>query len=236
MTLEIKNLYAGYEDLNILWDITITVEKGQRVSLVGSNGGGKSTLLKTVAGLLRPSKGEIQFNGSGIGGLKSSEIVRRGISLIPEGYKLFTGMTVHENLLLGAYLERDRKKKNDQVEKVYQIFPELQKRQSQLAGTMSGGEQQMCSIGRGLMSSPQLLLIDELSLGLAPLLVEVLIEKINEIHLRTNMSVLLVEQDVESAFSIADYGYVLESGKITLSGDPKELLENPVIMTSYLGV
>jgi branched-chain amino acid transport system ATP-binding protein len=145
-------------------------------------------------------------------------------------------MTVHENLLLGAYLERDRKKKNDQVEKVYQIFPELQKRQSQLAGTMSGGEQQMCSIGRGLMSSPQLLLIDELSLGLAPLLVEVLIEKINEIHLRTNMSVLLVEQDVESAFSIADYGYVLESGKITLSGDPKELLENPVIMTSYLGV
>jgi len=219
-----------------LWNINIKVDKGQRVSLVGSNGGGKSPLLKTVAGLLKPFQGQIILDGFEITGLKPSQIVQRGICLIPEGYKLFTGMTVQENLIMGAYLEKDKKVVMSQMEKIYDIFPELRKRKHQLAGTMSGGEQQMCSIGRALMSSPQVLLIDELSLGLAPILLEVLIEKIKEIHERTNMSLLLVEQDVETAFSIADFGYVLESGKITLSGDPKDLLENPVIVKSYLGL
>lgn len=236
MTLEVIGLYAGYDEINVLWDIHLNVEEGQQVALVGSNGGGKSTLLKTIAGILKPKKGRIKFNGSDMTHLKSSEIVERGISLIPEGYKLFSGMSVRENLFLGAYKIKDKKAVKDQLEKVYEIFPELKEKQHQLAGTMSGGQQQMCSIGRGLMSNPKLLLIDELSLGLAPFLVELLVEKIRAIHKRTNMSMLLVEQDVETAFSIADYGYVIESGHVTLSGNAKDLLENPVIVSSYLGL
>ena len=162
--------------------------------------------------------------------------MHEGLASFPEGYKLFSGMTVYENLFLGAYKIKNKKMIADQMERVYEIFPELENRQHQLAGTLSGGEQQMCSIGRGLMSNPKLLLIDELSLGLAPLLVELLIKKINEIHQKTGMSILLVDQDVETAFSIADYGYVIESGHVTLSGKAKELLENPVIVSSYLGL
>lgn len=236
MALEITGLYAGYNEINILWGIHLTVEQGKCVALVGSNGGGKSTLLKTISGLLKPSRGSVHFNGVNIAGFKSPEIVKRGINLIPEGYKLFRGMTVRENLILGAYQIRDQKLISDQLEKVYEIFPEMRERQNQLAGTMSGGQQQMCSIGRGLMSNPKLLLIDELSLGLAPLLVESLVQKINEIHKKTNMSILLVEQDVETAFSIADYGYVIESGHVTLHGKAQELLENPTIVSSYLGL
>jgi len=236
MALEIAGLYAGYNEINILWDIHLTVKEGKCVALVGSNGGGKSTLLKTIAGLVKPSRGNIHFDGADITNLKSPQIVKHGISLIPEGYKLFRGMTVHENLLLGAYQIKDRKLILDQIEKIYEIFPEMKERQKQLAGTMSGGQQQMCSIGRGLMSNPKLLLIDELSLGLAPLLVELLVKKINEIHKKTNMSILLVEQDVETAFSIADYGYVIESGHVTLQGKAKDLLENPTIVSSYLGL
>jgi branched-chain amino acid transport system ATP-binding protein len=236
MTLEIRGLYAGYGKINILWAIDLDVPEGKCVALVGSNGGGKSTLLKTVAGLLKPSQGNIRFNGTDITHLRYSEIVRKGISLIPEGYKLFSGMTVQENLLLGAYKITNRKVVLTQMEKVYEIFPELREKRQQLAGTMSGGEQQMCSIGRGLMSDPKLLLIDELSLGLAPLLVELLVKKINEIHERTKMDILLVEQDVGTAFSMAYYGYVIESGHVTLSGNAKELLENPVIVSSYLGL
>lgn len=236
MTLEIRDLHAGYGKINILWAVDLDVPEGKCVALVGSNGGGKSTLLKTVAGLLKPSRGSIRFNGTDITHLKYSEVVRQGISMIPEGYKLFSGMTVQENLLLGAYKIPERKTIATQMEKVYDIFPELRERRQQLAGTMSGGQQQMCSIGRGLMSGPKLLLIDELSLGLAPLLVELLVRKINEIHQMTKMDILLVEQDVETAFSMADYGYVIESGRITLNGSAKELLENPVIVSSYMGM
>lgn len=236
MTLKIRSLHAGYGKINILWNIDLDVLEGKCVALVGSNGGGKSTLLKAVAGLLKPSQGSIQFNGMDITHLKYSEIVRQGISLIPEGYKLFSGMTVQENLLLGAYKITDRKVIFTQMDRVYEIFPELSERRRQLAGTMSGGQQQMCSIGRGLMSDPKLLLIDELSLGLAPLLVELLVKKINEIHEKTRMDILLVEQDVETAFSMASYGYVIESGHVTLCGNAKELLENPVIVNSYLGL
>jgi branched-chain amino acid transport system ATP-binding protein len=236
MTLEIQGLYVGYEKINILWNIELKVAEGKSVALVGSNGGGKSTLLRTIAGLLKPSQGRIQFNGTDTTNLKYSEIVQLGISRIPEGYKLFKGMTVQENLFLGAYRVKDKKVIAAQMEKVFEIFPELKEMRNQLAGTMSGGQQQMCSIGRGLMSNPKLLLIDELSLGLAPLLVELLVKKIKEIHQKTGMSILLVEQDVETAFSIADYGYVIESGHVTLSGEAKELLGNPVMVSSYLGV
>jgi len=236
MELEINGLHAGYGRVTIIWDISLKVSAGKCVALVGSNGGGKSTLLKTISGLLAPNQGRIVFDGSDVTGLKSSEMAKRGISLIPEGYKLFSGMTVHENLFLGAYHVKKKHEIMDKIEEIYEIFPELKERRRQLAGTMSGGQQQMCSIGRGLMSSPKLLLIDELSLGLAPKLVELLVEKIKAIHQKTKMSILLVEQDVETAFSIAEYGYVIESGRITLSGHAGELLEDPTIVSSYLGL
>jgi branched-chain amino acid transport system ATP-binding protein len=236
MLLSVHDVYAAYSKVSVLWGITLEVDVGQKVALVGSNGGGKSTLLKTISGILKPHKGTISFDGSDITQLKAPEIVARGISLIPEGYKLFSGMTVQENLFLGAYQTKDRGAVKGQMERIYEIFPELSMRKNQLAGTLSGGQQQMCSIGRGLMSSPKLLLIDELSLGLAPLLVETLVGKINEIHRSTQMSIILVEQDVETAFSIADFGYVIETGKVTLRGRAKDILEDPKIMRSYLGV
>jgi branched-chain amino acid transport system ATP-binding protein len=236
MLLSIRDVHAGYNKVNVLWGINLDVDIGQKVALVGSNGGGKSTLLKTISGVLKPQKGSIVFDGSDITHLKTPEIVVRGISLIPEGYKLFSGMTVHENLLLGAYQTKDHQGVKDQIGRVYEIFPELLMRRNQLAGTLSGGQQQMCSIGRGLMSNPKLLLIDELSLGLAPLLVETLVGKINEIHRATRMSIILVEQDVETAFSIADVGYVIETGRVVLYGKAKEVLEDPKIVESYLGV
>jgi len=236
MLLSVRDVHAGYNKVNVLWGINLDVDIGQKVALVGSNGGGKSTLLKTISGILKPQKGSIVFDGSDITHLKTPEIVVRGISLIPEGYKLFSGMTVHENLLLGAYQTKDHQDVKDQIGRVYEIFPELLMRKNQLAGTLSGGQQQMCSIGRGLMSNPKLLLIDELSLGLAPLLVETLVGKINEIQRETQMSIILVEQDVETAFSIADVGYVIETGRVTLYGRAKEVLEDPKIVESYLGV
>ena len=236
MLLSVRDVHAGYNKVNVLWGINLDVDIGQKVALVGSNGGGKSTLLKTISGILKPQKGSIVFDGSDITHLKTPEIVVRGISLIPEGYKLFSGMTVHENLLLGAYQTKDHQGVKDQIGRVYEIFPELLMRRNQLAGTLSGGQQQMCSIGRGLMSNPKLLLIDELSLGLAPLLVETLVGKINEIHRATRMSIILVEQDVETAFSIADVGYVIETGRVALYGKAKEVLEDPKIVESYLGV
>lgn len=236
MLLSVRDVHAGYSKVNVLWGITLEVDVGQKVALVGSNGGGKSTLLKTISGVLKPKKGTVVFDGLDITYLKTPEIVSRGISLIPEGYKLFSGMTVHENLLLGAYQTKEGEAAKSQMERVYGIFPELRMRKKQLAGTLSGGQQQMCSIGRGLMSNPKLLLIDELSLGLAPLLVETLVSKINEIHKTTRMSIILVEQDVETAFSIADFGYVIETGRVTLCGGAKEVLEDPKIMQSYLGV
>jgi branched-chain amino acid transport system ATP-binding protein len=236
MLLSVRDVHAGYNKVNVLWGINLDVDIGQKVALVGSNGGGKSTLLKTISGVLKPQKGSIVFDGSDITHLKTPEIVVRGISLIPEGYKLFSGMTVHENLLLGAYQTKNHQGVKDQIGRVYEIFRELLMRRNQLAGTLSGGQQQMCSIGRGLMSNPKLLLIDELSLGLAPLLVETLVGKINEIHRATRMSIILVEQDVETAFSIADVGYVIETGRVVLHGKAKEVLEDPKIVESYLGV
>jgi len=236
MLLSVRDVHAGYNKVNVLWGINLDVDIGQKVALVGSNGGGKSTLLKTISGILKPQKGSIVFDGSDITHLKTPEIVVRGISLIPEGYKLFSGMTVHENLLLGAYQTKDHQDVKDQIGRVYEIFQELSMRKNQLAGTLSGGQQQMCSIGRGLMSNPKLLLIDELSLGLAPLLVETLVGKINEIQRATQMSIILVEQDVETAFSIADVGYVIETGRVTLYGRAKEVLEDPNIVESYLGM
>jgi branched-chain amino acid transport system ATP-binding protein len=236
MILKIRNLNSGYGNVRVLWDVNLEINYRQKIALVGSNGGGKSTLLKTIAGLLKPLSGEIVFDNQDITNMQSQDIVSRGISLIPEGYKLFSGMTVKENLYLGAYNIKNNKFINKQIELVYEIFPELKHMKNKIAGTMSGGQQQMCSIGRGLMSNPKLLLIDELSLGLAPVLVESLVTKINEVHQKTNMSLLLVDQDLHTAFSVAESGFVIETGRITLSGSQKDLLNNPKIIESYLGL
>lgn len=233
--LEVKGLEAAYGDIKILWGIDIEIKEGEIVSIVGSNGAGKSTLIRTISGLHKPLQGEIVYDGSNITHLLPGEIVIRGISQVPEGRKLFAGMTVYENLMMGAYSLKDKKMIKEDLDFVFHLFPRLCERSKQLAGTLSGGEQQMCAIGRALMSHPKLLLIDELSLGLSPILVESLIDAIEQIH-RRGASILLVEQDVQIALEHADRGYVLETGRITLSGDSKELLNSSQIKKSYLGI
>jgi branched-chain amino acid transport system ATP-binding protein len=233
--LEVKGLEAAYGDIKILWGIDIEIKEGEIVSIVGSNGAGKSTLIRTISGLHKPLQGEIVYDGSNITHLLPGEIVIRGISQVPEGRKLFAGMTVYENLMMGAYSLKDRKMIKEDLDFVFHLFPRLCERSKQLAGTLSGGEQQMCAIGRALMSHPKLLLIDELSLGLSPILVESLIDAIEQIHQR-GASILLVEQDVQIALEHAARGYVLETGRITLSGDSKELLNSPQVKKAYLGI
>lgn len=233
--LEVKGLEAAYGDIKILWGIDIEIKEGEIVSIVGSNGAGKSTLIRTISGLHKPLQGEIVYDGSNITHLLPGEIVIRGISQVPEGRKLFAGMTVYENLMMGAYSLKDKKMIREDLDFVFHLFPRLCERSKQLAGTLSGGEQQMCAIGRALMSHPKLLLIDELSLGLSPILVESLIDAIEQIH-RRGASILLVEQDVQIALEHADRGYVLETGRITLSGNSKELLDSPQVKKAYLGI
>jgi branched-chain amino acid transport system ATP-binding protein len=233
--LEVKGLESAYGDIKILWGIDIEIKEGEIVSIVGSNGAGKSTLIRTISGLHKPLQGEIVYDGSNITYLLPGEIVTRGISQVPEGRKLFAGMTVYENLMMGAYSLKDKKMIKEDLDFVFHLFPRLCERSKQLAGTLSGGEQQMCAIGRALMSHPKLLLIDELSLGLSPLLVDSLIEAIEQIH-RRGTSILLVEQDVQIALENSDRGYILETGRITLSGDSKELLDSPQVKKAYLGI
>lgn len=234
--LEIRGLEVAYGDIQVLWGIDLAVHEGEIVSLVGSNGAGKSTLIRTISGLTRSFKGEIRYNGKDITTLKPSEVVALGISQVPEGRKLFSGMTVQENLAMGAYSRKNKEAIAQDLRFIYELFPRLEERKKQLAGTMSGGEQQMCAIGRALMTRPKLLLIDELSLGLSPLLVENLLEAIEKIYERWGTSILLVEQDVQTALEHAARGYVLETGRIVLSGSAGELLANPRIKQSYLGI
>lgn len=233
--LEVKGLEVAYGDIKILWGIDIEIKEGEIVSIVGSNGAGKSTLIRTISGLHKPLQGEIVYDGSNITHLLPGEIVIRGISQVPEGRKLFAGMTVYENLMMGAYSLKDKKMIKEDLDFVFHLFSRLCERSKQLAGTLSGGEQQMCAIGRALMSHPKLLLIDELSLGLSPILVDSLIDAIEQIHQR-GASILLVEQDVQIALEHADRGYVLETGRITLSGNAKELLDSPQVKKAYLGI
>ncbi len=232
---EVRGLEVAYGDIQVLWGIDLEIREGEIVSIVGSNGAGKSTLIRTISGLVRPFRGEIYYRGNEITRCPPSEIVKKGISQVPEGRKLFSGMTVQENLMMGAYCRQDRKGIQDDLHFVYHLFPRLAERKKQIAGTLSGGEQQMSAVGRGLMSRPQLLLIDELSLGLSPLLVDDLIAAIGQIHQR-GTSLLLVEQDVQIALEYTHRSYVLETGRITLSGKSKDLLDNPEIKRSYLGI
>jgi branched-chain amino acid transport system ATP-binding protein len=233
--LEVKNLYVYYESALALSDVSLKVDGGEIVSVVGSNGAGKSTLLKTVVGLVKPRSGEIEFNGERIDDLSTPEIISKGVSLIPEGRRLFPNMTVLENLEMGAYTKEAWGKKEETLDFVFSLFPILKERQGQLAGTLSGGEQQMLAIARGLMSRPRLLMLDEPSLGLAPKLVAKVFETVEELN-KKGLTILLVEQNVLHSLRLCDRGYVLENGKIVLSGRGDELLENAYVKEAYLGI
>jgi branched-chain amino acid transport system ATP-binding protein len=233
--LEIKNLDAGYGFLQVLWDVNLAVEEGEFVALVGPNGAGKSTTLKTVAGLVPPKKGDILFKGKSIVGIPAYEISQMGISFVSESLNLFTNMSIHENLLLGAYTVTDTRKQQANVESVYSLFPRLQARQDQLAGTLSGGERKMLAIGRGLMSNPTLLLVDEPSLGLAPKLTLDVFHALESLR-QEGVTILLVEQNVNTTLRMTDRGYVLEQGQITLRGPSAELLQDEHVRKAFLGM
>ena len=233
--LRVRGLEAGYGDVQVLWGVDLDVPRNSIVSIVGANGAGKSTLLLTLSGMVKAIRGSWQFAGRDLTGRSASEIVAEGISHVPEGRRLFNTLSVHDNLLLGSYHRKDRHGTQDDLEFVYSIFPILKERSSQDASTLSGGEQQMCAIGRGIMARPRLLIIDELSLGLAPAVVEILAESLPKIRAQ-NVSVLLVEQDVAIAFEISDYGYVLDTGRVGLHGPSRELLENAAVRDAYLGM
>jgi ABC-type branched-subunit amino acid transport system ATPase component len=235
LLLEIKGLNAGYGDVQVLWDIDLTIAEGQIVALVGANGAGKSTLLKIISGLLHPYSGEILFQGEDIVRRPSKEIVQEGIIQVPEGRRLFHQMTIEENLLMGAFRRSKSKNIHAELEKVYRLFPRLQERRLQKSGSLSGGEQQMCAIARALMGDPKLILIDEMSLGLAPLIVDDLIDIVKTIN-QEGTGVLLVEQDVQLALDNSHYGYVLSTGRMAMAGNSEELLQNREIKEIYLGL
>ncbi|XER15948.1 High-affinity branched-chain amino acid transport ATP-binding protein LivF [Sporomusa aerivorans] len=232
--LKIDNINVYYGAIHALKGISVEVNQGEIVTLIGANGAGKSTTLRTISGLLKPKSGHIVFEGQNIGGMAAQNIVKLGISQVPEGRRVFANMTVLENLELGAYLRSDSKEIKNDMDTVFSRFPRLAERKSQLAGTLSGGEQQMLAMGRALMSRPRILLLDEPSMGLAPLLVKEIFSIIKDIN-ATGTTILLVEQNAHMALSIANKAYVLETGRITLSGDARELAESEEIRKAYLG-
>ena len=233
MNIEKLNVYYG--DVHIVWDVTFSVKEGDIVSIIGANGAGKSTMLKTISGLLRPTSGEIHFRDKTIHSLKTSAIVELGVVLIPEGRLIFPQMSVLENLEMGSYIRKAKEKRTESLNRVFDLFPILSERRHQLAGTLSGGEQQMLAIGRGLMSLPQMLMLDEISLGLAPNIVSKLFQTVTEIN-RGGTTILLVEQNVLHALKISHRGYVLENGRLVISGTGRELLEDPHTKRAYLGI
>lgn len=233
--LEVEGIEVAYGEIQALWGVSLKVERGEVVALIGSNGAGKTTTLRTISGLLRPSSGSIRFEGREIIGAPTHTIVDMGISQIPEGRKLFPQMTALENLEIGCFNSRAREQRNESLEWVYQLFPVLKDKRTQAAGTLSGGEQQMVAIGRGLMARPTLLMLDEPSLGLAPLLVRELFAVLEEIN-RQGISVLLVEQNIREALEIAHTAYIMETGKITLMGNSGEILKNQRVKQAYLGL
>jgi len=232
--LRVKDLNVFYGDAQALWDIGFQVQEGEVYSIIGSNGAGKTTILKSLSGLIRPASGEVEFMGSRVDGHSASAMVNRGISLVPEGRGLFTGLKVSENLELGAFTKRARSRSRETVEWVNELFPILKKRKDQIAGKMSGGEQQMVAIGRALMSRPKLLMLDEPSLGLAPMIVKTVFEIIKTLN-EQKVTLLLVEQNIHQALKIAHHAFVLKTGRITLMGEGKELLADPEIQMAYMG-
>jgi len=235
MLLEVKQLNAGYGFLQILRDVSLTVDSGEYVCLVGPNGAGKSTTLKTIAGLVKPSSGEILFKGEPIAGLPGFRVARLGISYISEEMNLFTNMSVNENLLMGAFTIKEKTKQKQQQDFVYELFPRLAERKDQLAGTMSGGERKMLAIGRGMMSKPELMLVDEPSFGLAPQLTANVFATLETLK-QGGVTILVVEQNVTKTLAVTDRGYVLENGRIGLQGLSSELACDPHVRKVFLGV
>ena len=233
--LEVKNLNVSYGAINALHGVSLSVKAGSIVTLIGANGAGKSTTLRAISGLVKPRGGEILFNAKNIAGTPAHEIVKLGLSHVPEGRMVFANLTVHENLMMGAFLQRDKTVIRAELELVFKTFPRLKEREQQIAGTLSGGEQQMLAIGRALMSKPKFLMMDEPSLGIAPLLVKTIFEKIVEINRTHGITILLVEQNANLALEISHYGYVLETGRIILEDKSSALRQNPEVRSAYLG-
>ena len=233
--LLVSHLQAGYGDVQVLWDISLEVKAGELVCLIGSNGAGKTTLLRCLSGILEATSGTMGVDGRDMTNAPAAALVQAGVAHVPEGRRLFSAMSVRDNLLMGAYLRDDKGAVAADLERVYTMFPILADRRRQDAGTLSGGEQQMCAIGRGLMAAPSLLMIDELSLGLAPRAVELLIERLRDIN-RSGVAILLVEQDVVTALELADRGYVINRGQVIMSGVSSALLADPTIREAYMGL
>jgi len=234
MLLEARDLQVAYGAIRALQGISFTIDEGEIVTLIGANGAGKSTTLRTISGLLRPARGDILFKAQSLVSVPAERIVRLGISQVPEGRQIFGKLTVRENLEMGAFTRTDKREIEESMERVFASFPRLKERLSQAGGTLSGGEQQMLAMGRGLMSRPTLLLLDEPSMGLAPILVEEIFNIIQTIN-KQGTSILLVEQNAAMALSVASRGYVLETGRIVLEGNARHLLENPQVQEAYLG-
>ena len=234
--LEVKDVDVTYGDIQALWDVSFDVRKGEMVALVGSNGSGKSTVLRTISGVQKPKKGTITIEGVRADTGEAHRVVDLGVALVPEGRRLFRDMTVLENLELGGYIGRARKSKEENLQWVSQMFPILKQRLNQLAGTLSGGEQQMLAIARALMSDPKVLLVDELSMGLAPIIVKNIYKKLKEINQSRDVTILVVEQNVRLALEVADRGYVIENGRITLEGKGSDLLASDEIKSAYLAI
>ena len=232
--LKVENLVVSYGGIEALKGISLNVPEGKIITLIGANGAGKSTLLRTIIGLVKPESGKISYNEKEITALNSQKIVTTGITLVPEGRRVFSNLTVLENLKIGAYMRNDKAKIEQDIEWIYSLFPRLKERNWQLAGPLSGGEQQMLAVGRALMCRPKLIMMDEPSLGLAPLVIKDIFRIIQEINAK-GMTILLIEQNANMALKIADWAYVLETGRITMEGTGKELLENPQIREAYLG-
>ncbi len=232
--LTVDNLHVKYGNVEALHGISLDVKKGEIVTILGANGAGKSTTLNTICGLLKASDGAIQFDGEALHKLPAHEIVTRGVAQVPEGRRVFSTLTVQENLNLGAFTSRDKERNSRNLKRVYDLFPRLKERSGQLAGTLSGGEQQMLAIARALMANPVILLLDEPSLGLAPILVKTIFETIKEIN-NSGLTVVLVEQNARAALKLAHRGYVMEVGKIVLEDSAPNLLANPEVQNAYLG-
>jgi branched-chain amino acid transport system ATP-binding protein len=233
--LEVAHLDVHYGDLQVLWDVSLEVHEGEIVALLGSNGAGKSALLRTITGLMKPTRGQIRFNGVPLQGLPPHKIVAIGISMVPEGRRLFPKMTVMQNLELGAVLKKGKEEKHETLSSVFEIFPRLKSRSLQVAGSLSGGEQQMLAIGRALMARNKFLLLDEMSLGLSPLLVKQIFEIVVRIS-KSGMGIFIVEQNVPMTLKIADRAYILESGRIVGEGNAQSLLKDPHVKEAYLGL
>ena len=233
--LEVKNVTSGYGEVQILWDTSLKLEQGKLTSLVGSNGVGKTTLLRTIVGLLKPWQGAVMFRDQDVTRMSAHAKAAQGLVLVPEGRQLFTDMSVYENLEMGAFTRRAKANFNKNLERAYEMFPRLKERSDQKSGTLSGGEQQMLAVARGLMAEPDVLMIDELSLGLAPLLVLDLFEIMQRLK-AAGLTMLLVEQNVQMALAISDYAYVLADGRVELEGPSRELAKNAQVRAAYLGI